>query len=338
MLMNIKLNRNSAILLLIIATFFWGGTFALTKELTAELISPIWIVAIKFGLTAVLTKELITKLISPIWIVAIRFGLTALILLIIFFRKILNIFSSQLRSELPKLFLLGLLNFAAIMLQTSALVEIGASNAGFITSLCVLLVPFVDFFFRKKPVLNNIKIAIIIALIGIYIISYGFNLPKEIFLGDILVLLSAIVYSFYIILVGILAKKINAGVLMFFVFFVTGLIALPLAFIISGYNFSSVSIFLINISIKSYINMGFLIVLGTIIPYIFMGIGQKLINAQTASLIYILEPVFAMLIAMLFFSELARETKFIGAAIIIIAQLVGIRNFKKQRKNIERKN
>jgi drug/metabolite transporter (DMT)-like permease len=75
--------------------------------------------------------------------------------------------------------------------------------------------------------------------------------------------------------------------------------------------------------------MGFLIVMGTIVPYVLMGTGQRVTDAQTASMIYILEPVFAMMIALLFFGEIPVEMKFVGGAIIILAQFIGIRQSKR---------
>jgi drug/metabolite transporter (DMT)-like permease len=160
--------------------------------------------------------------------------------------------------------------------------------------------------------------------------SYGFGLPIGFRIGDLLALISAIIYSFYIIMVDILAKKVNAGALMFFVFIITGIISLPMAIIIDGNAFSLSYDFLSNLGFNTYYNMGFLIVLGTIIPYVFMGMGQRVIDAQTASLIYILEPLFAMVIAIIFFNEAPVITKFIGGGIILMALFIGVKEPKQK--------
>jgi drug/metabolite transporter (DMT)-like permease len=302
-----KINRTSGILILILATAFWGSTFAFTKELTTEL--------------------------TPLWVVAIRFSITALILLAMFFPQVIWVFKSHLKRELPWLALLGLVNFLAIFLQTVSLTEIPASNNGFITSFALLLVPFLEFIFRKKPVHTNIKVAVLVLLVGIYIMSYGFSLPKRVIAGDMIALLSALAYAFYIILVDILSKKVNAGVLMFFVFLVTGIISIPLAFILDGRHSLFTLEALSQLSPSTYFNMGFLIFMGTIIPYVFMGIGQRVTDASTASMIYILEPVFAMMIALLFFGEEPIMVKFVGGGIIMIAQFIGIRKGRRTARN-----
>ncbi len=301
-----KLNRTGGIIILILATIFWGSTFAFTKELTGEL--------------------------TPLWVVAIRFGITALILLAMFFPKVLGVYKYQLKKEFLLLLLLGVINFCAIFLQTLSLKDIPASNNGFITSFALLLVPFLEFIFRKKPVRTNIKIAVVVLLSGIYIMSYGFSLPDKVIAGDVLALISALAYAFYIILVDILSKHVNAGALMFFVFLVTTLISLPLAFILDASQSPFNVEFLSMLSPETYFNMGFLIIMGTIVPYVLMGTGQRVTDAQTASMIYILEPVFAMTIALLFFGEVPVLMKFVGGVIIVGAQFIGIRQPKEAMK------
>lgn len=65
--------------------------------------------------------------------------------------------------------------------------------------------------------------------------------------------------------------------------------------------FQNIPQFLSNIGLNVYFNMFCLVIIGSIIPYILMGIGQSILDAQKAALIYLLEPVFAMIIALIFF-------------------------------------
>ncbi len=53
-----------------------------------------------------------------------------------------------------------------------------------------------------------------------------------------------------------------------------------------------------------------------------MGLGQKHLDAQKSSLIYLLEPVFATLIAVLFFGEFLLYYKIIGGGIILLTQVL----------------
>ena len=70
--------------------------------------------------------------------------------------------------------------------------------------------------------------------------------------------------------------------------------------------------------------MGFLVLLGSVVPYILIGIGQRAVDATTAALVYSLEPLFAMAIAVVFFTEPLSAMKVIGGAIVLAAQFVGL--------------
>lgn len=308
--MNNRNTANFAILILIAATVLWGSTFAFTKELTTAL--------------------------KPIQLITIRFGITAIIMFFLFFKQIILTIKTMNKSLLAGLLLLGTINFIAILLQTMGLTEITASNSGFITSLSIIFVPFIEFIFRKKKVAKNIRYAVIVSIIGVYILSYGFHLPEKFILGDLLTFFSGLTYAVYIIVVDILSKKTNPVSLMFFVFIVTTIIGLPFAIITSIDTIANLNPLTIaeNINSEVIFNMGFLILLGTIIPYILMGVGQKYLDAQRAALIYLLEPVFGTIIAVLFFGEIFMNYKIIGGSIILLTQLFVILETNKVKMQV----
>ena len=142
-------------------------------------------------------------------------------------------------------------------------------------------------------------------------------------MGDILTLFCAIFYSFYIIIVGFISKRVEAIYIIFFIFLLTSILSFSVAifdvFILK--NKFYLNIIVNNINNFDIINMFYLAIFGSIIPYIMMCIGQKRLNAQVAAIIYLLEPVFAAFIAVLFFNELFFQHKFIGAGIILLAQV-----------------
>jgi drug/metabolite transporter (DMT)-like permease len=55
-----------------------------------------------------------------------------------------------------------------------------------------------------------------------------------------------------------------------------------------------------------------------------MGVGQRTLGNQTAAFIYVLEPVCATIIALLFFGETVGGSKWLGAAIILAGQYIAI--------------
>lgn len=295
------MNRNIAILCLILTTIFWGSTFAFSKEIQREM--------------------------SSLWLVALRFSFTAICLFILFFRQIIKLLkTTPIKELLLKVLLLGIINFFAITIETIGVSKVPASNASFIASTSVLLVPFIEYFFRKKSVSNKMKLAILISIFGIYIMFYGFGLPKGFILDDIIIFVSAAFYSVQIVLIDISAKRFHSGALMFFLFLVTGIISLPLAILFDN-SFSLAQI--PNLSINAQVCLILIILIGTVIPYILMAKGQSVVDAQTAALLFILVPVFAMIISFTIFKEDIVIFKILGGLIIIIAQIIGVLKFRK---------
>lgn len=295
--------KKIAIITLVIATALWGSTFALTKALTDYL--------------------------SPLELITVRFLLAALCMLPLFVKPIVRGVLSMNRTLLLWLLLFGMVNFFSIFLQTVGLSLIDASNSGFITSLSTLFVPVIEYFIRKKKVSSNIRIALFVAFAGVYLLSYGFSLPQAGSWGDLLTLLCALLYGFYIIIVDIISKKIEVPFIMFTAFLITGLSG-ALVWLFSSVNehgnvysaFSTLSKALITPT--PLLLLALLVIGGTVIPYTLMGLGQKQLDAQTSALVYLLEPVFATLFALLMGLEALTPYKIAGGLLILAGQYIAI--------------
>ena len=68
----------------------------------------------------------------------------------------------------------------------------------------------------------------------------------------------------------------------------------------------------------------FLSIMATVVPYLCMGIGQKDITPTNAAIIYLLEPIFAAIIAMIFIHEKITMMQIIGGIIILSAQFYSV--------------
>lgn len=295
-----KSPKKVAIITLVIATALWGSTFALGKALTGY--------------------------ITPLELITIRFLISALLMLIIFIKPIIRAVRNLKSSIALWLLLFGLVNFVSIFLQTVGLSLIEASNSGFITSLSTLFVPVIEYFIRKKKVGSNIRIALFIAFIGVYLLSYGFSLPRGGSPGDLLTLLCALLYGFYIIIVDIVSKKIEASFIMFSAFIITGLSG-GLVWLLTSLNDLSSQVNRLITTLNApapLILMALLVIGGTVIPYTMMGAGQKQLNAQTSALIYLLEPLFATLFALLMGQEVLSAYKIAGGVLILAGQYIAI--------------
>jgi drug/metabolite transporter (DMT)-like permease len=295
----ITVSRNTAIILLLLTTVFWGSSYPFTKSLTTVF--------------------------SPLWVVAFRFGLAGLVLLALVHRELLSALRTAAKKDLLLLCALGFLNFLAILFFTKSLQEIEVTNSGFILSSSLLLVPFLEFIFRGKPLQRTTLIGVTLLGLGLYLLSFGFSAPGAFRQGESAAFIAALLYAAYIIVIGNLSKKFHAGVIMCCVFLVTTLAACPAAWIFTGAPLTHFP------DMRICVDLVYLALIGTAIPYVLMGVGQRTLDNQTAAFIYILEPVCATIIALLFFNEAVGNAKWLGAAIILAGQYIAIAGRNKSK-------
>ncbi len=288
----ITVKRNTAITLLVITTIFWGSSYAFTKAMTVHF--------------------------PPMWVVTLRFGLAGLVLFVLSYREIIKAIRNSAGADLLQLCTLGVINFAAILCFTTSLQSIEVTNSGFILSSALLLVPLIEFLFLGKPLSRNVRIALLLLAIGIYCMSFGFGLPKPFRWGESVGFIAAVLYALYIIMLGGLSRKFHSGVIMSFLFLITAVIAGPIAFFTYGADFTPFA------DRRICLDLVYLALAGTAIPYVLMGVGQRTLDNQTSAFIYIFEPVAATIIALLFFGESIPLVTWIGAGIILAGQYIAV--------------
>ncbi len=273
------------IMSLTLATFFWGATFVASKHLLQYLTS----------------FQLLT----------VRFLAPALLLYLFFFRPIHREFKKALSSKM--LWSFGLVNFLAIYFQTQGMKYTSASNAGFITAFSVILVPLVLKVHFQRKLSTATWLPLLMSCLGIYFISFQFQLPQSYNFGDFLVFISALCYAYHITLLGELSQKFSGPTIMFSSFLVTSLLASAFSAL---KEWPHPALFLES---SVFFSLLFLIILGGLVPYLLMAYGQKHLHAQLAALIYLLEPIFALLLAMLYLKEMFTMEQFLGSGLILVS-------------------
>ena len=112
------------------------------------------------------------------------------------------------RDQYKWMFVAGLLLFLGSAFQQAGMVYTTAGNAGFITSLYVVLVPIALFFvWGEKPHWMSIA-AVGLAGVGAFLLSTGGRF--EVKAGDALELLGALFWTFHVIVLGKFASKFEA--------------------------------------------------------------------------------------------------------------------------------
>lgn len=132
----------------------------------------------------------------------------------------------------------------------------------------------------------------------------------NIILGDLLILSSAVAYTFYFILVKPLMLKYSAMYVMRWVFTFGFFLILPLCI----KQFSEISWH--RFVFKDWFFLFLITIPGTFLAYIFNAYGIKKLNASIAGAYIYSQPVFAVAIAMIFLKEHLSFYKILAAVLI----------------------
>lgn len=269
---------------LLIIAFIWGGGF----------------VAVKDALNSI----------TPFYITAIRLILAALLLGLIFFKTMMKITKEDIICGS----IIGVFLFGGFAAQTVGLQYTTAGKQAFLTTVYVVIVPFLSWKINKeKPHYYSI-ISTVLALIGIGFlnISDGFKLNMNI--GDWLTLLSAFLFAAHIVSVSYFAQKINPIVLSVVQMLFAGVIALICALIFEP-KFS-------GINRSAFFSIFYLVVFSTMIAFLVQNVAQKYTNPNHVGIILCLESVFGAFLSVLILKEVFTLNMVIGCAIIFIAILI----------------
>lgn len=257
--------------------------------------------------------------IGPNTLNATRFLLAALVLAPFVFkhRKSLNIKSKHELKERKKKLLIGgivcgLFMFLGNCFQISGMVYTTAGKAGFITSLYIILVPFISLYFGEKirPLLWS---CVVIALIGMYFLCFSGGIDK-INKGDVLVLIGSVAFSFQILIVSYFVSKCDIFSLSAIQFFFAGLFSLILMLIVETPTWEKIYEARVVILYSGIMNSA--------IACTMQMIAQKHIPPTVASLIFSLEAVFALLFGWLVLNETLTQKEFFGCVLVFIAVLL----------------
>ena len=296
---NMEMSRREFLfwtLSLILVTFFWGTTFVLVKSALSD-ISSTQFLMIRFTASFLIS------------IVTIRF----------FFKDTLKDLLITRHG-----FFLGMLLFVSYLFQTIGLETALPSNAAFITGLSVPLTPVLLIAFFRSSVSKSAIFWAFLACIGLAIMTLDFDTLSA-KLGDILILVTAVAVSFHIIYTGFYTERFTArqrsiGPLVIGQFF---------SMMIYAWLFSIVvdegRVFEFNFSLAVAVALIITVIFATIFAFGTQTLAQrKGIPSPYIALIYILEPVFALLTSLVTGGELLTAQKLFGVVVMMAAVIFSV--------------
>lgn len=273
----------------------------LIADLAIVLITFIW------GTTFTVVKGALTD-IEPFAFLFLRFGLATLILLPVIWRK-------HILHSLPWKagILAGFFLFIGFMAQTIGLQYTTASKSGFITGLSVVLVPIFVAVFEKKSLSRNAIIAVVLAVIGLYLLTnpraQSFNN------GDAWTLLCALGFALHIVTLDYYTWKVNYLGL----FFIQIAVVTLFSGIVLPFENSTLILFQEGLTVNVIIALLITAVFATAVAFFLQNWAQRITTATRTALILTLEPVFAALTAYVILAETLGFLGILGGICILAA-------------------
>jgi drug/metabolite transporter (DMT)-like permease len=273
---------------LVIASFIWGTSF----------------ISVKIGVEHV----------DPFLFSILRFSLGSIVLLAVLLllkRLDTRLFKNKL------LWGISLINAVALEFQHYGMTMTSATNAVLLVDIDVVFIALLAVVILAEKITNRIVTGLLLGMIGVVIITTNGDLSSVVsgsFLGNAMVFFGGVLWAFYVVYQKkVLMKESDVLLVTGVVIFETTLFLLPMTFIFAGsYVVDSVG----------WLSVLFTGVFCTGLAFLLYNTGLKAISATIASVILLLEIVFAMLFAFIVLGETPTIVTAIGGALIVIAIIV----------------
>lgn len=283
------MTRTQANLLLTLAALIWGSAFVVQQIGTGNL--------------------------GTISFTGARFLLGALVVLPFAVRQ----FRRVERGERPfqrrdwfGLIVTGLVLCTAAVLQQHGILRTSVANAGFLTAVYVPLVPIIGLLFLRRRVHWSVWPASCGCLAGTYIMSGAQGLDFR--LGDLWVLSSTLFWAVHVILVGIMAWRTRAPLVVATTqFLVCGLTGLVVGILVEQPTLADFLGALYGICYVGVFSVG--------LAFTMQVVGQRFTPAADAAIILSSETVFAALAGFIFLDERLAAVRIAGAGLILCSIL-----------------
>lgn len=263
---------------LFIVAIIWGGGFVATQA------------ALDGGLT---TSQIMT----------LRFFISAVLMTVIFFKQIKNNLSM---GTIKVGVILGICLFLGFFLQTLGLNYTTPSKNAFITSVNVVIVPFIGLLLYRRKIDKFGMASSFMAIVGIAVLSLSADFTVNV--GDVLTLLCAFGFAFQIFFTSEFVKNHNPVALTAIQFFT----AFVLSFI--------AQIFMGELSIHStasgYMGILYLAVFSTTVCFLLQTICSKMVDGTRVAIILSTEAVFGTILSIIILGEPVTFRMIIGSLII----------------------
>lgn len=275
-----------------------------TADISLLLVALIW------GTTYATAKDVVTS-VPVMEFLFIRFALTVLLMIPFTLRAV----RSADRVTWLNGIIFGFFLLAIFTLETFGVANTSASNAGFIISLCVVLVPFVDAVIYRKFPKMALLVAVFLSVIGTGLLTlkngYEFNL------GDLLILGAAVCRATQMSITKKLTegKQINSGALTTIQLLVVAIGSGAISYLQHPVS--------VHLSVSFWMITGYLAIFATIFAFYVQLVMIRRTSPSRVALLLGSEPLFAAIFSIIILGEHLSVFSIFGGLLIIAGMLLG---------------
>ena len=286
---------------LILVTIIWGGAFAVVKNSL--------------------------DYVPPVYMMAFRFTIAGVVMSLVFIKKLLHMKKAELIHGVG----IGVFLFLAYLFQTIGCNYTTAGKNAFLTTIYVILVPFLNWILiKRRPDIFSI-VAAVLSITGIGLLSLeGVEGDLSMNKGDVLTLICGFCYALQIIFIAQWSQNDDPVLLAIIQIVVAALLSwITAPFIDGDMNWNMLA------SGNVILSMMYLGLLSTMVAFALQTVCQKYLAPSLAALLMSFEAVFGALSGVIFLGEIIPLRGIIGCALMFIAIVISETklSFLRRRKS-----
>lgn len=279
-----KRQQGMATLGLLLTTFIWGWGFIFSKT------------ALDAGIPPVATQMA-------------RFILASLCSVLFFRGRIVQTYK---KGQWKACFLLGTILFAAFVVQAQGLVGTTPGNSAFITTIYVVMVPFLNWGVTQKRPAGVMFLACLVALAGLAVLTLDTSGGLSVSTGDLLTLVGALLFAAQIVATERVVEEIDASVLVSGQMLVAALWSVA-AFLVTGGQVGGM------FTAKGMVSVAFLGLFSSFVCYLLQTVSQRYLSSIRAGIVLAAECLFACLFSVLLGYDALTPRIVVGGLLLVAA-------------------
>ena len=279
-----------------------------------------------WGMGTVVIKSTVDDF-PPSWLVGVRFLGAGIILGAVTFPRITRAFTRNKRGHLRDGAVLGVFLFASYWCNSTGLTDTTASNSSFLTTLYVVIIPFLGWIIiAKRPTAFNIGAAVL-CVTGVGCVAYGGAGEFSLRFGDFITLASALFLSFHVLYTAKYAPDRSMTLLTVIQFVVAGILGLVVgALTESTPDFT-------RLAADTWVSLFYVTVFASCVALGLQNAAVARVDPAQAALFLATEAVFGVTFSILLLGETLTLSSLAGFALIfagiVVSEYLPLRAEKK---------